>query len=347
MTYLSVIIPAYNEEAVIEGNINEVAEYLYRQLDSEKRFEIIVVNDGSSDNTGEVVDRLADERQYLIALHHKKNLGRGRALRTGFQKAAGKFIITIDADLSYVPEHIGRLLVPLETGETDVVLASAFHDRGQISNVPMGRKLTSKLGNKLLSLSLGGNLKTVTCVVRGYTKEVIDSLILFSDDKDIHLEIIQKARMLGFKIMEVPAELKWRATNRTSDKKGLSFGAFWKMATKHLFFNFLFRPSMLSWFPIVIIALIFVVVTITIVIGYQSMLDQQEAEIGILRFYFALRDHILFAKASYFVWSLCLLLLFQFSSLVFIAKQNNHYYREFYALFVHLLNRLRDPEDKT
>lgn len=347
MTYLSVIIPAYNEEGVIEANINEVAEYLYRHLGPEKSFEIIVVNDGSRDATGEVLNQLAGERQYLIALHHQRNLGRGRALRTGFEKATGKFIITIDADLSYVPEHIGRLLIPLETGETDIVLASAFHHDGQVSNVPMGRKLISKLGNKLLSLSLGGNLKTVTCVVRGYTKEAMDSLILFSDDKDIHLEIIQKARMLGLKITEVPAVLKWRATNRTSDKKGLSLHAFWKMATKHLFLNFLFRPSMLSWFPFVVIALIFVVVTILNLVGYHDILAHQQTETGILRFYLALRDHILIAKASYFVWSLCLLLLFQFSSLVFIAKQNNHYYREFYASFVHLLSRLRDLEDKT
>jgi dolichol-phosphate mannosyltransferase len=347
MIYLSIIIPAYNEESVIEAHINEVAEYLYRLFpDRGKEFEVIVVDDGSSDNTAQIIDRLAEERNYLIALHHRRNRGRGKALRTGFQEARGQFLLTLDADLSYSPDHISRLLEPLQSGEADITLASAFHPEGRISNVPATRELTSKLGNKLLSLSLGGDLKTVTCVVRGYTRDVIDSLILFSDDKDIHLEIIQKARMLGFKISEIPAELRWRSQKRTSGAKGLSLQAFWKMATRHLFFNFLFRPSMLSWFPFVMIALIFVVISASMVVGYMMMLNHQPADLGILRFYYALREHILFAKVSYFVWSLCLLLLFQFSSLVFIAKQNNHFYKEIYAFLVYLLKQVKDRERK-
>jgi len=344
--YVSVIIPAYNEEGVIEENLNQVSEFLYRYLDPEKTFEIVVVDDGSSDATGEVIDRLAAEREYLIALHHGHNQGRGRGLRTGFGKASGQFIFTLDADLSYAPDHIAKLLPPLEKGQADVVLASAYHPQGRVSNVPFRRALTSRLGNRLLSLSLGGELKTVTCLVRGYTRDVIESLMLFSDDKEIHLEIIQKARMLGFKIIEVPAELKWRSTNRTSGKKSLSLGAFREMASRHLFFNFLFRPSMLSWLPIFVLGFFFVIVSVVMVIGYQHMLAQQPPDLGWLRFYFALREHILFAKVSYFVWSLSLLLLFQFTSLVFIAKQNNHHYQEMFSFLCRLSKRLRNMEEK-
>ena len=346
MTYLSVIIPAYNEEAVIEDNLNEVAEFLNRHIGPDKGFEIIVVDDGSSDSTVEIIERLAAEREYLIALHHPRNLGRGRGVRTGFEKASGQFIFTLDADLSYSPEIIAKLLTPLEGGEADVVLASVYHPQGKISNVPFRRALVSRLGNWLLSRSLGGELKTVTCLVRGYRREVIESLELFSDDKEIHLEIIQKARMLGFRIIEVPSELNWRSINRTDSKKGLSLGGFRDMASRHLFFNFLFRPSMLSWLPIALVGLIFLITCVTIVLGYINILAQQPPDLGGLRFYFALREHILFAKVSYFVWGLCLLLLFQFTSLVFIAKQNNHHYAELFSFLARLNKKIKNIEDK-
>ena len=119
------------------------------------------------------------------------------------------------------------------------------------------RALISRWGNWLLSLSLSGsNLKTLTCVVRSYRREVIDSLELFSDDKDIHLEIIDKARMLGFRIVEVPAELRWKPGKRTTGKKGMSAQSFFGMASRHLFLNFLFRPSLLSVLPMVFLGLI-------------------------------------------------------------------------------------------
>jgi hypothetical protein len=175
---------------------------------------------------------------------------------------------------------------------------------------------------------------------------VIECLELFSDDKEIHLEIIQKARMLGFRIIDVPSELNWRSANRTSSKKGLSFGDFRNMASRHLFFNFLFRPSMLSWLPIALVGLIFLITCVTIVVGYINILAQQPPDLGWLRFYFALREHILFAKVSYFVWGLCLLLLFQFSSLLFIAKQNNHHYQETFSFLSRMRKRLSDIEEK-
>jgi dolichol-phosphate mannosyltransferase len=344
--YLSIILPAYNEEKVIENNVNQVAEFLYRYLGPEKLFQIIVINDGSSDATGMIIDRLASEREYFLALHHPRNLGRGRAIRTGFEKGAGQYLFTLDADLSYSPDHIAKLLPPLEKGEADLVLASAFAPQGKLTNVPWKRSIVSRLGNKVLSISLGGEISTVTCVVRGYTKDVIESLALFSDDKDIHLEIIQKARMLGFKIIEVPAELKWRSAKRTSSKKGLTLSAFRNIASRHLFFNFLFRPSMLSWLPILVVGFIFLLVSVNNLIGYVNMVAQQPPDLGWLKFYFSLRTHILEAKASYFVWSLCLILLFQFSILIFISKQGNYHYQEIFCFLSRLSKKLKDIEEK-
>ncbi|MFH1091554.1 MAG: glycosyltransferase family 2 protein [Pseudomonadota bacterium] len=344
---ISVIMPAFNEEEVIESHVNQVAEFLYRSLAPDQFFEIIVVNDGSTDSTGTVIDRLASERDYLIALHHARNMGRGRGLRTGFDRASGAYVFTLDADLSYSPEHILRMLPPLETGEADIVLASAYHPQGSVANVPYKRALVSRLGNKLFSISLGGQFKTLTCMVRGYRREVLKSLTLFSDGKDIHLEIVQKALILGFKIVEVPADLKWRPAKRTSASKGMSARAFRDMTYKHLFFNFLLRPSMLLWVPILFLILIMVTLGVMTVIGYVHVLGQQPSDLGLLKYFFALRTHMLAAKLTYMVIGLCLLLLFQFLTLLFVAKQNLHHYQELFSFLTHIDQRLRRHEEES
>jgi dolichol-phosphate mannosyltransferase len=343
--YLSIIIPAYNEEQVIARHVTEVAEYLYRFLGREKEFEIIVVDDGSTDQTGAVLQSLADERPKLRVCRHSGNYGRGRALRTGFEHARGEFIVTLDADLSYSPDHIARLLLPLEQNDADIVLASAYHPDGSVVDVPWKRALISRMGNWLLSRSLSGhNLNTLTCVVRSYKKEVIDTLELFSDDKDIHLEIINKARMLGFRIEEAPAQLRWKPGERTTGKKGLSLRTFLGMASRHLFFNFLFRPSLLSMMPILLLGLLVLILSFTLVRGYVHILSVTDAATGWMRYYFALRLHIQEAAISYSVWGLCLLLLFQFVSLVFIAKQNNYHYRELFSTLSRISKSLKEFE---
>jgi glycosyltransferase involved in cell wall biosynthesis len=333
--YISVIIPAFNEEKVIEHNLNQVTGFLNDFLSSGKTFEIIVVDDGSGDRTAAVLDRLAAERSNLIVLHHNRNYGRGRGIRTGFAKARGQFIFTLDADLSYAPEHIGLLIKPLESGQADMVLASAYHQDGKVCNVPFKRKILSKLGNRLLSVSIGGGLKTLTCVVRGYRREVIQSLVLFSDDKDIHLEIIQKARLLGFVIREIPAKLEWKKEKRTNKNRGFSLSSLHIMLKKHLLFNFLLRPSMISWLPMLAVCIVFLTVSILIIKEYLNVLSHQES-LTLPTVYFALRSHILSAQISYFVWGISLLVLFQFISLLFIAKQNNHQFEELFAFLTHL-----------
>jgi glycosyltransferase involved in cell wall biosynthesis len=343
--YASIIIPAYNEENVITNNVNQVAEYLFRTLGPDKAFEILVVDDGSTDSTPRILDALAGERDYLTALHHPRNMGRGKGLRTGFEHASGQYVFTLDADLSYAPEHIGDMLAVLESGEADLVLASAYHQEGSVQNVPFKRALVSRWGNRLLSLSLGNELRTVTCVVRGYTARLLDSLELFSDGKDIHLETIQKTLMLGYKVAEVPARLHWRNTKRTSDGKGVSLGHFSKMASRHLFFNFLFRPSMLFWLPLVILGLIFCATSVMICYSYLVTLGAYPAnDLSLQTLYFALRENLIGAKVTYFVWGFALILIFQFVSLTFIAKQSAYYYRELFSYFSRISTRIKHLE---
>src|SRR3954468_1942393 len=119
--FVSVILPAYNEGAVLEENVGTIMDYL-RTLESAYRFEVLLVNDGSKDDTGTVADRLTSKYSNLRVLHHPINFGLGQAFRTGFAQSRGDYVITMDVDLSYAPEHIGTLLQTIRTTRAKLVL---------------------------------------------------------------------------------------------------------------------------------------------------------------------------------------------------------------------------------
>src|SRR3989338_10333731 len=116
MLKLSIIIPAYNEKNTIEEIIRRVNAVNLGAIEKE----IIVIDDGSKDGTREIIKNIPG----LVAIFHEKNLGKGGAIKTGFQKATGDFVIIQDADLEYDPEEYSRLLGPLVTNRADVVFGS-------------------------------------------------------------------------------------------------------------------------------------------------------------------------------------------------------------------------------
>lgn len=328
LLHLSVIIPAFNEEGVIELHADRVASFLHGHLTAGQDFEVLVVDDGSIDSTAAILAGMQASRPWLRTVRHPRNAGRGKALRTGFAAARGAFIVTLDADLSYSPDHIARLLAPLERGTADVVLASAYHPQGSVRNVPFGRAMLSRLGNLVLSQAVGGGIHTATCVVRAYTREVLDHLILFGNGKDLHLEIIQKARILGFRVVEVPADLCWLPVKRSRAAKGMSLGDLWSLSRRHLFYNFLMRPTSLFVLPLLLFAIVFAATSVAILLGYSHQYAAMEGLSGLSRAYQALRANMQGAPLSYVVWGLSLVLLLQFLSLNLMSKQSNHHYEE-------------------
>lgn len=236
---ISVIMPCFNEAAAIEKNAGEMERYL-KTLG--RPYQLILVDDGSTDSTPRILDSMRSST--ITVAHHYRNRGRGAALRTGFDAATGSYVFTFDADLSYSPDHIKSMLAELERG-ADVVLAAAYHAQGRVENVPFFRAWISRMGNRVLTI--GRPLTTVTCVVRGYRKEVVDSLALFSEGKDIHLEILSKAEDLGYRVVEVPARLKWRATKMVAGQSGARRSTFKLFAhvTSHLQFLFTDAPFVL------------------------------------------------------------------------------------------------------
>ena len=256
--YLSIVIPAYNESKNIKKNILEIDRWVKRK--NKYPFEIIVVNDGSTDDTKSILNKIKSISKNLKVIHHDTNFGRGKAIRTGFENALGKYIICLDADLSYAPKHISILLQPLINNAADITLASAHHPKGRMINVPFGRRMLSKFGNKLLAQGFDKKIFTSTCSVRGFKKEVIENLELMSSDKDLHLEVIQKAQLLGYKIQEIPSVLNWRDKKRRAPEKNTKANNL--KATKlqntilsHLIFNYVSNPGILLILPIILLLL--------------------------------------------------------------------------------------------
>jgi glycosyltransferase involved in cell wall biosynthesis len=238
---LSIVIPMFNEAENVETTLKKVEEAL---ASFEGTYEIIAVNDGSLDNTLEILEKVEsqNEKVKVKVVTYSKNLGRGMALRKGFEKSSGEIVVSIDADLSYDPHYILNLVNALETEEeTGLVLASPYMPGGGVQDVPTFRLWISRFGNKILRFAMPNRIYTSTGIFRAYRKQVLDSLELESDGKEIHLEILSKAIALGYRVREIPAIL-------TGRQKGRSKFRFRKTAVSHLVFSVFEKPMIIFGF---------------------------------------------------------------------------------------------------
>jgi glycosyltransferase involved in cell wall biosynthesis len=231
---VSLIIPMYNEEENVLITLEQVKKVL-KNYDS---YQILAVDDGSYDRTRELLEEYAEDNPELTVLTHPFNMGMGRALRTGFEKAEGDVIITLDADLSYEPKYINNLIHQLRENHLDIVIGSQYMAGGQTEDIPFIRLFVSKMANKIVGYALNKNISTVTGILRAYRKEVIDSIEIESNGTEINPEILSKAIAIGFKVKEIPVKLKGR-------KLGESKIQFKSTTISHLLFTFYERPMIL------------------------------------------------------------------------------------------------------
>ncbi len=236
---LSIVIPMFNEAENVEATVSRVKEAL---ASFDGVYEIVAVNDGSLDNTLEILNRLAKQNGELKGVSYPNNVGRGLALRKGFKESDGEIVVSIDSDLSYSPHYILNFIEVLNReSDIDFILASPYMPGGGVQNVPALRLLVSKLGNKILRLAMPNRIYTSTGIFRAYRRRVLDSLELESDGKEIHLEILSKAIALGYRAKEIPAVL-------TGRQKGKSKFKFRKTAVSHLVFSAFEKPMILFGF---------------------------------------------------------------------------------------------------
>lgn len=238
---LSVICPMYNEGAAIRANLERLLAALGRLPRS---WELILVNDGSTDDCGEQVAALAADEPRLRLFGYPRNRGRGYALRTGFKHARGRTIVTTESDLSWGPDIVAQLLEALEAQDCDMVVASPHGPGGRLENVPAKRVFLSRFGNKILRLASASHITMLSGMTRCYRREVIDALFLESDGKEIHLEIIMQAEALGFRIGEAPAVLRWEPPKPGVPARKSSFNAP-RYIYSHMMFTFSQAPFLL------------------------------------------------------------------------------------------------------
>lgn len=200
---LSVVIPAYNEEAYIEQVISRVHTV---GLPNHMLKEIIIVDDHSTDATGAKVAnfQMAHPEADILYIRHKKNKGKGAALRTGIQMASGDFIIIQDAELEYDPEEYKRLLEPVLLNQADVVYGSRFKGLGSHRILffwhTIGNKFLTFISNMFTNL----NLTDMETCYKLFRREIITSIPLQEDRFGFEPEITAKiSRIPGIRIFEV------------------------------------------------------------------------------------------------------------------------------------------------
>ena len=191
---LSVVMPCYNELETIE-------ECLTNVLLSPWVLEVIVVDDGSKDGTRDVLAKMEDERVKVYL--QPRNEGKGSALRKGFSLTQGDFVIVQDADLEYDPCDYERILLPLISGQADVVFGSRFKG----SDAHRVLYFWHSVGNKLLTISSNMltnlNLSDMETCYKCFRREVIQSIDLKENRFGIEPEITAKVAAGGWRVYEV------------------------------------------------------------------------------------------------------------------------------------------------
>src|SRR3972149_11883961 len=195
MISLSVVLPAYNEAKNIEGTVSEAISYLREKFE---QFEIIVVNDGSVDETREIVERLSLSNPKIVLVNHPKNLGYGSALRTGFERASLDYIFFMDSDGQFDISDLDRLIPFIKDYEVIVGYREKRAD-------PFIRSLNTWLYHLFIRLLFGLKIRDMDCAFKLFPRTAYyDIRPIKSGGALFSAELIIKLGKKGFKIKEVP-----------------------------------------------------------------------------------------------------------------------------------------------
>jgi glycosyltransferase involved in cell wall biosynthesis len=211
----SIIIPAYNEDARIETTLQKVTAFIAaRGWDAE----VLVVNDGSSDRTIEIVERYARNNPRLRLIENPSNRGKGYSVRNGMLHAGGEALLFSDADLSSPIEEAPKLFDALAQG-ADVAIGSRWlQTRLQTQRQPLYRQLFGRIFNRMLRTVLGLPFKDTQCGFKAFTRRAAAAIFPLQhiEGWGFDPEVLFLAKRFGFKIAEVPVEWAHREGTRIS-----------------------------------------------------------------------------------------------------------------------------------
>jgi dolichol-phosphate mannosyltransferase len=205
---LSIVIPCFNEALNVDP-LGESLVPLLKSLRRERSVELIFVDDGSRDGTGDLLEGCFRGDPDVRVLRHEHNRGLGAALRTGFGEVRGDVVVTTDSDSTYPYALIPPLLARLTPG-TDVVTGSCYHPQGGVDNVPAYRVLLSRSASLLYRVLISPDVYTYTCMFRAYRRRVIET-VPFDDDGYLAVtELLANAMLMGYGVAELPCVLRVR-----------------------------------------------------------------------------------------------------------------------------------------
>jgi len=222
---ISVILPAFNEGENIEAVISSILKFLPALTN---QYEIIVVNDGSKDNTGKIANKLARMHKEIVVIHHPFNEGYGTALRSGFKAAKGDLVFFTDADGQFDIKELPKLTVSIK--DADIVCGYRIRRAD-----PLLRRVNAKLYNLAIRLLFGLKVLDIDCAFKLFRREVIQSLNLKSTGALINAELLILAKKRGYVVRQVGVNHYPRVKGKQTGNKivvilrtGVELIKFWK-----------------------------------------------------------------------------------------------------------------------
>ncbi len=212
---LSIIIPAYNESESVHHTAKALRPVI-ADLQNTYDVEVLFVNDGSSDDTEELLRQAFADVSYAHVISYKKNRGLGGAIRTGFKHAEGDIIITTDFDGTYDFTTIPDILEYLKDDKVDMVTASPYHPLGGVVGVPQYRLLFSAGASLIYRILVNPRIHCWTALFRAYRRPVITNTDFENDGFLFGTELMVNAIRGGANVKEYPTVLNSRAFGQSS-----------------------------------------------------------------------------------------------------------------------------------
>ena len=236
----AVVVPMFNEELGAQHCIEEITRVL---LESPHPTQLIVVNDGSSDHTGEILKAAGETNEVLTVIAHERNLGYGKGLQTGGRTALElgyEFVIFMDSDLTNHPRWIPHFVEQMGAS-FDLIKASRYMPGGGVDGVPWWRYWISRVGNAVASTLFGLPIHDCTNGFRAIRTSVFAKMTFRENGFAMIMEELYQAKLMGCRVLEIPNTL----TNRSAAQRPTSFSykpsTFWRY----------FKYALMAWLKIV------------------------------------------------------------------------------------------------
>jgi len=227
---LSIVIPAYNEESTIQQIVEKVQAV---SLPAGLSKEIIIVNDGSKDKTGDILNHFGGQADVIII--HQSNQGKTAALLTGFKNSSGDILLIQDADLEYDPQQYTKLLQPILDETTEVVYGSRF--LGHIDGMELINRWANGISNRTFSFLYGVTITDINTCYKVFTRRAWEGMVITSRNFAFETEFTVKLLRRGHTIKEVAID--YTARSRQAGKKikwSTALEMFWPIV-KYRFLN--------------------------------------------------------------------------------------------------------------